>query len=105
MGRLGAAAWNTRWQRTQASLGRMWRTTLKRPGTYSSCSATSRPISRSRPPHSPQPQAWPAASLMTQCRGVRPVHVGLAWQVLGQAAVNWPWLLDAGDTGAVKLGT
>jgi hypothetical protein len=59
IGRLGAAAWKIVWQRTQASLGRTWRMTLKRAGTYSSCSETSWPIWRSRPPQAVQPQGWP----------------------------------------------
>ena len=62
IGRLGAAAWKIVWQVTHASLGRTWRITKKCDGTYSSCSETSEPIWRSRPPQAVQPQAWPTVS-------------------------------------------
>jgi hypothetical protein len=55
----GRGGLEDRWQRTQASLGRTWRMTLKCAGTYSSCSETSWPIWRSRPPQALQPQGWP----------------------------------------------
>ena len=60
--RANAAAWKIDSQATHASFGRTWRMTLKCAGTYSSCSETSWPIRRRRPPQAMQPHACPFAS-------------------------------------------
>lgn len=57
MGREGGGAWTNRAQQAQVGRGRTIRFTMKRPGTYSSSSATSWPIRRRRPPQPAQASA------------------------------------------------
>jgi hypothetical protein len=60
------------WQPVQASFGRTWRVTWKLPGSYSSTSEMSWPISRRATPHAAQlhpPAGWCITMLRGRCSG------------------------------------